>query len=386
MIMWVMSDRAIPRSFRMMEGFGVHTFRLVNAKGDVALRQVPLEAAARRALAGLGRGAEDRRQGPRLPPARPVGGDRDRRLPGVGARPADHRGGATSTTSTSTCSTRPSSCPRSSCRCERVGRLTLDRNPDNFFAETEQVAFHPGHVVPGHRLHQRPAAAGPPVLLHRHAAHPPGRAQLPRDPDQPAGRAGAQQPARRLHAPDRSTPASVAYQPELARRRLPDAGGRATGRLRQLSAERSRAPKVRERSREVLRPLQPGDPVLEQPVRAREGAHRRRPSGSSSARSSGRDPRADGGHAGPGGPRSGRPGGGGSGPRGAREAGRPAQPERARRRGPQEFQPIRIKQKIARSTALSMADTVKDTIKTRKVAILAADGVDEREVAASCAP
>jgi catalase len=31
----------------------------------------------------------------------------------------------------------------------RVGRLTLDRNPENFFAETEQVAFHPGHVVPG---------------------------------------------------------------------------------------------------------------------------------------------------------------------------------------------------------------------------------------------
>ena len=34
MIMWVMSDRAIPRSFRMMEGFGVHTFRLVNAEGE----------------------------------------------------------------------------------------------------------------------------------------------------------------------------------------------------------------------------------------------------------------------------------------------------------------------------------------------------------------
>src|SRR6185312_4111070 len=32
---------------------------------------------------------------------------------------------------------------------QRVGRLVLDRNPDNFFAETEQVAFHPGHVVPG---------------------------------------------------------------------------------------------------------------------------------------------------------------------------------------------------------------------------------------------
>src|ERR1700744_4267812 len=34
MVMWVMSDRAIPRSFRMMEGFGVHTFRLVNSKGE----------------------------------------------------------------------------------------------------------------------------------------------------------------------------------------------------------------------------------------------------------------------------------------------------------------------------------------------------------------
>ena len=39
-----------------------------------------------------------------------------------------------------------------------VGRLVLNRNPDNFFAETEQVAFCTAHIVPGHRLHQRPAA------------------------------------------------------------------------------------------------------------------------------------------------------------------------------------------------------------------------------------
>jgi catalase len=32
---------------------------------------------------------------------------------------------------------------------KRIGKLTLNRNPDNFFAETEQVAFHPGHIVPG---------------------------------------------------------------------------------------------------------------------------------------------------------------------------------------------------------------------------------------------
>ena len=42
MIMWLMSDRAIPRSFRMMEGFGVHTFRFVNARGE-SVRQVALE-------------------------------------------------------------------------------------------------------------------------------------------------------------------------------------------------------------------------------------------------------------------------------------------------------------------------------------------------------
>ena len=46
MIMWAMSDRTIPRSLRMMEGFGVHTFRLVNDDGQVDLRQVPLEAEA----------------------------------------------------------------------------------------------------------------------------------------------------------------------------------------------------------------------------------------------------------------------------------------------------------------------------------------------------
>ena len=47
MLMWVMSDRAIPRSYRMMQGFGVHTFRLVNAAGRVALREVPLDARCR---------------------------------------------------------------------------------------------------------------------------------------------------------------------------------------------------------------------------------------------------------------------------------------------------------------------------------------------------
>ena len=46
MALWIMSDRTIPRSFRFMEGFGVHTARLINAAGISTLRLVPLEAEA----------------------------------------------------------------------------------------------------------------------------------------------------------------------------------------------------------------------------------------------------------------------------------------------------------------------------------------------------
>ena len=78
MIMWAMSDRTIPRSLRMMEGFGVNTFRLVNDKGASDLREVPLAARAGPAVHLLGRGGEDRRRRSRLPPPRPVRGDRRR--------------------------------------------------------------------------------------------------------------------------------------------------------------------------------------------------------------------------------------------------------------------------------------------------------------------
>ena len=69
MLMWAMSDRAIPRSFRFMEGFGVHTFRFVNAAGESDVREVPLEAEARHAVGGVERSGEDQRRRSRLPPA-----------------------------------------------------------------------------------------------------------------------------------------------------------------------------------------------------------------------------------------------------------------------------------------------------------------------------
>ena len=93
MIMWVMSDRAIPRSFRFMEGFGVHTFRLINARRGIDLCQIHLEAEARDAVGRLERGGEDQRRRPRLPPARPLERNPERRLPGMGTMPADIRPG-----------------------------------------------------------------------------------------------------------------------------------------------------------------------------------------------------------------------------------------------------------------------------------------------------
>ena len=119
---WNMSDRGIPRSYRTMEGFGVHTFRLVADDGGDVAGEVPLEAEGRRALPGVGGGAAHRRGRPGLPPSRPRAGDR------VTAR---SRSGSSASRSSptprsrssrgSTCSTRRSSCPRSSRPCSRSG-------------------------------------------------------------------------------------------------------------------------------------------------------------------------------------------------------------------------------------------------------------------------
>ena len=84
MLMWAMSDRAIPRSFRMMEGFGVHTFRLVDAKGKSTFVKFHWRPIARRRFGALGRGGEDQRRRSRFPSPRPVRRDRARRFPRVG--------------------------------------------------------------------------------------------------------------------------------------------------------------------------------------------------------------------------------------------------------------------------------------------------------------
>lgn len=148
MIMWIMSDRAIPRSFRMMEGFGVHTFRLIDAKGASSFVKFHWRPA-------LG--------------AQSVVWDEALKI--SAADPDFHRrdlwetidGGDTVEFELSVQIFSEEEAetfdfdvldptkliPEELVPLKPVGRLVLDRNPDNFFAETEQVAFCVANVVPG---------------------------------------------------------------------------------------------------------------------------------------------------------------------------------------------------------------------------------------------
>jgi catalase len=148
MIMWTMSDRALPRSFRFMEGFGVHTFRFINAAGassfvkfhwkpEQGLQSVLWNEAVkingadpdfhRRDLWDAIQGGD--------PPAWELGIQvfDDAFADAIEFDVLD----ATKII------------PEEQVPVRRVGRLVLDRTVDNFFAATEQVAFCTGNIVPG---------------------------------------------------------------------------------------------------------------------------------------------------------------------------------------------------------------------------------------------
>ncbi|MEO8150286.1 MAG: catalase [Bacteroidia bacterium] len=148
MIMWVMSDRAIPRSLRMMEGFGVHTFRLINEQGKshfVKFHWKPLlgihSVAWDEALNISGKDPDFHRRD--LWEAIESGAFPEWEL-GVQIIPEkdEHNFEFDLLDPTKLI-------PEEIIPVQRIGKMTLNRNPDNFFAETEQVAFHPGHLVPG---------------------------------------------------------------------------------------------------------------------------------------------------------------------------------------------------------------------------------------------
>lgn len=148
MIMWTMSDRAIPRSYRMIEGFGVHTFRFINEQNESHFVKIHWKPK-------LGTHA--------------LAWDEAQKL--SGKNPDFHREDLWEAIE---CGNFPEwemgvqvipeadefkydfdildptkIVPEELVPVTIIGKMVLNRNPDNFFAETEQVAFHPGHVVPG---------------------------------------------------------------------------------------------------------------------------------------------------------------------------------------------------------------------------------------------
>jgi len=159
MLTWVMSDRGIPRSYRMMQGFGVHTFRLVNAQGEsvfckfhwtpkLGTHSLVWDEAVKIS------GADPDFHRRDLWEAIEAGDYPDYEL-GLQIFTEEQAEGFSFDVLDAT-----KIVPEELVPVRPVGRMVLDRNPDNFFAETEQVAFCTAHVIPGIDFSNDPLLAG----------------------------------------------------------------------------------------------------------------------------------------------------------------------------------------------------------------------------------
>ncbi|NNG22189.1 catalase [Telluria aromaticivorans] len=148
MLMWVMSDRAIPRSYRTMQGFGVHTFRLINAQGEsqfCKFHWTPLAGTHSlvwdEAVKISGADPDFHRRD--LWEAIEAGNFPEWELGlQIFSEEQSQSFGFDILDATKLI-------PEELVPVQKVGRMVLDRNPDNFFAETEQVAFCTAHIIPG---------------------------------------------------------------------------------------------------------------------------------------------------------------------------------------------------------------------------------------------
>jgi catalase len=159
MIMWVLSDRALPKSYSTMEGFGVHTFRLINEQGESSFVKFHWKPKAGvhslmfdEAQMISGKNPDFNRED--LWESIEMGNYPEFDL-GVQiikeTEEFDFEFDVLDATKL---------WPEELIPVKKVGRLVLDRNPDNFFAETEQVAFHPGNLVPGIDVSNDPLLQG----------------------------------------------------------------------------------------------------------------------------------------------------------------------------------------------------------------------------------
>ncbi len=148
-VMWNMSDRGIPRSYRTMEGFGVHTFRLTNADDETRLVKFHWKPVAgvhslvweeAQIAAGVDPDFHRRDMADGIKAGAPLEWEF-----GIQVMPDD----GTNTYEGIDLLDPTKLVPEELVPVQPIGKLTLDANPTNYFAETEQVAFHPGHLVPG---------------------------------------------------------------------------------------------------------------------------------------------------------------------------------------------------------------------------------------------
>ncbi|WP_270087668.1 catalase [Sphingobacterium sp. SYP-B4668] len=159
MLMWAMSDRAIPRSFRMMEGFGVHTFKFVNAAGKgtfvkfhwkpkLGVHSVAWNEAQK--ISGFDSDFHRRDLWENIEQGNFPQWDL-----GVQLVPEEDELKYSFDLLDAT-----KIIPEEVVPVTIIGTMTLNRNPENFFAETEQVAFDPGRLVPGIDLTNDPLLQG----------------------------------------------------------------------------------------------------------------------------------------------------------------------------------------------------------------------------------
>jgi catalase len=159
MQMWIMSDRAIPRSYRMMQGFGVHTFRMINERGNSVFVKFHWSPMA-------GTHSLDWDEAVKISGADPDFHRRDLwEAIEAGAFPEWELGLQVFSEEQAEKFSfdvldATKIIPEELVPVKPVGRMVLNRNPDNFFAETEQVAFCTAHIVPGLDFSNDPLLAG----------------------------------------------------------------------------------------------------------------------------------------------------------------------------------------------------------------------------------
>lgn len=377
MIMWLMSDRSIPRSFRMMEGFGVHSFRFVNEQGVanfVKFHWKPLlgvhSVAWDEAQNIAGKDPDFHRRD--LWESIDSGNFPEWEL-GVQIVPeADEFKFEFDLLDPTKL------IPEELVPVQRIGKMTLNRNPDNYFAETEQVAFHLGHVVPGIDFSNDPLLQG---RLFSYTDTQLLRLGGPNFHEIPINRSVAPIHNNQRDGLSRQTinKGRVSYNPNTLGGGCPFQAKASEGGFVSYP-ERIDAKKIRERSasffdhfsqatlffnsqsdaeknhmvdalrfelgkvevvairERMLRILSKVDKGLAGQVAYGLGLHI--PTDSDELINQSIPADAD----------------------------------------PQAYQPVYVEGSLAKSDALSMANTVKGSIKTRKIAILAADGVDEQSL------